>query len=717
MSGSEPGSVYNSVGGPNRNNVIQTGHVYGTVIVYAGDAERTRQAQHFEKLFRQGLLRELDEIELFGLDADWRYRRYALTSAYVDLLLQQSLDGAGGRGSGLRFEDVVRDHRRILLEGDAGSGKSTALRYLAVRALRGELHRAGEEDTAIVPFLIKLRRLFTEDGRFREPEVEDFVRLIARPIHRSKPEGWVTGLMEAGRAMVFLDGIDEVPARHRAAVYRWLDKSLFGYFPRSSYVITSRPAAIPERKREELRSRGFVTACLEPMTPAQVNIFIDRWHEEMRGYAHDAAAEELKEQLDRRRDLARLARTPLMCAVMCALNAHMGTLPEGRVKLYGQALDLLVDRRDVDRRIRLFERGSWGNGSGYWRDGFGELAKWLTLEDVEGVPPRIAGKLMFARKDDAAERLQILVEQVGVFRVSQDGSIGFRHPGFRDLLAAERFVETGHYQHLVQNAHLPGYQSVLIMAVAMAGEELLGLLVQRAEQERPPLRRTLWLLAAACLAETEEIGEPLARRIRAATASYLPPKDLSESEELARAGDFVLDLLSDPDRVRSLTETQIPAVIRTAVLIDADEAVPLLRRFRSEPSRAVQAELVAGWRRSKQPAWYASEILRDAPLGDVWVEPPDAGSLPLIEELPALRALRLPRSSGTAELRGLVSNELIRARLEMLDLADTRVDDLTPLTELPGLRLVDISNVPASHEALADLPSLTILGIRQHHPG
>jgi len=176
--------VYNSVGGPNRNNVIQTGHVYGTVIVYAGDAERTRQAQHFEKLFRQGLLRELDEIELFGLDADWRYRRYALTSAYVDLLLQQSLDGAGGRGSGLRFEDVVRDHRRILLEGDAGSGKSTALRYLAVRALRGELHRAGEEDTAIVPFLIKLRRLFTEDGRFREPEVEDFVRLIARPMLR-----------------------------------------------------------------------------------------------------------------------------------------------------------------------------------------------------------------------------------------------------------------------------------------------------------------------------------------------------------------------------------------------------------------------------------------------------------------------------------------------------------------------------------------------------
>ncbi|WP_326828532.1 NACHT domain-containing protein [Streptosporangium sp. NBC_01810] len=641
----------------------------------------------------------------------WELRNYRLSSAYMNLSLQKTREGPALNGSGLRVEDVVTGRRRLLLEGHAGSGKTTALRHLAIRGLHGELLREGDESPALVPFLIKMRGCHDGEKRLRLPQVEEFVAAVADTIAGSKPDRWVADLLEHGRGMVFLDGIDEISDKDRPAVLEWL-KQLLAYYPTASYVLTSRPAAINEAWREQLRANDFVTARLEPMTPTQVDGFIDRWHLAVAEGAHTyspgqvwESGQRLKGELAARRDLARLARSPLMCAILSAQHLRGNELCDSRSKIFRRSalVDFLVERRDVGRSIR--KRSDWHRL-------LAPLAHWLVVEGEDTLPRRTAVRLIDRVTHEGAlsagHTLQLMMEQTGLLELVDGERVGFRFPGFQDYLAAQEFLDQMHHGHLVSHAHLPAYQEVVIMAVEQEAERdswrVLSRLVDRARRSRSNHRR-LWLLAAACIADLPPDGCPeLADQIRSTVREFLPPRDLGEADELAEAGDFVLDLLTDVAWSGSVTNAMAPAVIRTAALIDADQAVPLLSRFRYVDDPGIQRELAAGWCRVRGYERYAREVLGDAALDTTWLDLPHVSALPTLRLITGLRNLRLPREADSDTLKALVELDGLPDRLEAISLADTAVTDLTPLARLPRLRWLDLSNTP-----VADLSPLTKL--------
>lgn len=147
-----------------------------------------------------------------------------------------------------------------------------------------------------------------------------------------------------------------------------------------------------------------------------------------------------------------------------------------------------------------------------------------------------------------------------------------------------------------------------------------------------------------------------------------------------------------------------PAVIRTAALIDADQAVPLLSRFRYVDDPGIQRELAAGWCRVRGYERYAREVLGDAALDTTWLDLPHVSALPTLRLITGLRNLRLPREADSDTLKALVELDGLPDRLEAISLADTAVTDLTPLARLPRLRWLDLSNTP-----VADLSPLTKL--------
>ncbi|WP_344917032.1 NACHT domain-containing protein [Streptosporangium oxazolinicum] len=717
MSGSMPEDVRNEIDGTVHGNAVQARDVYGNIIFYAGDEARTARAREFEDQFRRGLLHFLDHIELWGVDElPWELRNYRLSTAYMNLSLQETGEGTALNGSGLRVEDAVTGRRRLLLEGHAGSGKTTALRHLAIRGLRGELLREGDDSPAMVPFLIKMRRCHDEEKRLRLPQVEEFVAAVAYTIADGKPERWVADLLRHGRGMIFLDGIDEISDKDRPAVLKWLEK-LLAYYPDASYVLTSRPAAVNEAWRERLRAHGFVTARLEPMTPAQVDGFIDRWHLAVAEGAHTYHPDQVREsgqllkgELAARRDLARLARSPLMCAILSAQHLRGNELGGSRSKLFRRStlVDFLIERRDVQRSIR--QRSDWHRL-------LAPLAHWLVMEGEDTLPWKTAVKLIdrVTRGDhhQADYLLQLMMEQTGLLELVDGVRIGFRFPGFQDHLAAQEFLDQMHHRHLVSHAHLPAYQEVVIMAVEQEAERdswhVLSGLVNRAGRSRDN-RRRLWLLAAACVADLAPDRCPeLTDRIRHTVQEFLPPRDLAEADEIAEAGDFVLDLLADAARSGSVTNATAPAVIRTATLIDADQAIPLIRRFRHADDPGIQRELAAGWCRGREYERYAREVLGDAALGSTWLDLPHVSALPTLRLITGLRNLRLPREADSDTLKALVELGGLPERLEAISLADTAVTDLTPLTRLPRLRRLDLSNTPITDlRPLAKLPGLEV---------
>ncbi|WP_078887694.1 NACHT domain-containing protein [Streptomyces sp. NRRL S-118] len=119
--------------------------------------------------------------------------------------------------------------------GPAGSGKSTLVQWLALNAARRTFAAELADWNRCVPFVLRLRAFTAAEVL---PLPDDFLRAAGVPLHGSAPAGWVESLMSSGRALVLVDGVDEVPTRLRNRTETWL-KSLIAAFPRARYVTSA----------------------------------------------------------------------------------------------------------------------------------------------------------------------------------------------------------------------------------------------------------------------------------------------------------------------------------------------------------------------------------------------------------------------------------------------------------------------------------------------
>jgi hypothetical protein len=501
-----------------------TRYIYGTV-VFAGSTQETAKAVKFEERYRRGVREFLDRVELFGLDLLRVPRSYRLGAAYVSLLLERT----GNRSNSctpLHLEDLLGDNHRILLEGAAGTGKSTVLRYLALRVMDGNLPGFDQVSSSLIPFLLELRS-FVRDGALILPEhSDDFINTVAWPLNKEKPEGWVSNLLDEGRALVLIDGIDEIREAHRPIMLKWL-RQLIAAYPDAFYVATSRPAAIQEALRDDLRAGGFTTAKLEPMTNVQVDDFIDRWYhaatesDRDQDYLADVEllAVGLKSSLASRPDLHSLATTPLLCAVICAVNLSRRHLPKRRTELYDMALELLLERRDVVRSIR----GSVQLSRHESRLMLARLALWMLINGQYSIPraPALTAITDLAHSfgESPEYMLHQMLEQTGLLQETGDNLVEFRYLSFQDYLAATEIIRQDLTRYLVANSRDPAYHDVIVNVGELAElplkRQLIAALISKAEQAAAEngQGRQLWLLAADCIGDAEMMDD-LANQVR-----------------------------------------------------------------------------------------------------------------------------------------------------------------------------------------------------------
>ncbi|WP_455355802.1 NACHT domain-containing protein [Streptomyces sp. SYSU K217416] len=319
-------------------------------------------AARFEQQYADFVAATHGRLELFGLTLNQARNEWPLDTAYISLGMRW--DGTAGtppESPGLphaeevavRAEQVAAGSTRLLLRGPAGSGKSTLVQWLALNAARRSFGRELADWNRCVPFVLRLRSFNSPDAL---PMPEDFLRAAGVPLYGSAPPGWVESLLSNGRALVLIDGVDEVPARLRSRTEAWL-RTLIAAFPHARYAVTTRPSAVPE---DWLAGLGFATPSLLPMEREDIRAFIARWHDSARRDCASAAEREsldtyeqsLTQAVATRRELGRLATSPLMCALLCALNRDRRMhLPRARKELYDAALDMLLVRRDTEREI------------------------------------------------------------------------------------------------------------------------------------------------------------------------------------------------------------------------------------------------------------------------------------------------------------------------------------------------------------------------------
>ncbi|MET9466211.1 NACHT domain-containing protein [Streptomyces sp. NPDC006544] len=685
----------------------------------------------FEDRYAHYVVRTQGRVQLFGLTFSQARQEWPLDLAYISLAVSGGeLLEEPGLQTPMKAELALDAAERVLLRGPAGSGKSTLVQWLALNAARRSFGTQLRSWNSLVPFVLPLRSFNSPTGL---PRPEDWLQATGVPM--APPAGWVEGLLSAGRALVLVDGVDEVPPWLRSRTKSWLRELLLAY-PASRFVVTTRPSAVPE---DWLTAQGFSSLALLPMDRDDVGAFITHWHDSARakadadgaddggGGAADGTGGEGSERarerdlLDRyekalldavgsRRDLGRLATNPLMCALLCALNRDRRMhLPRARKELYDAALDMLLIRRDSERDISGVE------GVYLSRDEqtllLQRLAYWLIRNgQVEAAADEAIG--MIAESLDAMPQVKAqgtdpqtvfrhLLIRSGLLREPVPGSVHFVHRTFQDYLGAKAAVEARDFGVLVRNAHDDTWDNVVRMAVGHARPDerayLLRQLLARADRSEPD-RSRLVLLAAACLEHAPELDPEVWREVKARTACLLPPRSPGQAEELAKAGELVLELLPEPD---GLTEGEAAATIRTAALVGGDRALQVIAGFRTDDRYEASRELSDAWGRFPVEV-YADTVLADAPLSAAHLHVRTRGQMRALERLRHVRRLHVTWD-------GPLPPEIARRRdLESLILhRNPRLADLSPLAGHPSLRHLGVLDCPkvAGIEVVAELPT------------
>ncbi|MGW0752547.1 NACHT domain-containing protein [Streptomyces sp. NPDC002587] len=613
--------------------------------------------------------------------------------------------------AGKPADRALAESPRVLLRGEAGSGKTTLVQWLAVTAARQDLTPQMDHLYDRIPFVLPLRTL-TRHGE-RLPGPEDFLAAGSCPLGAAQPDGWAHRVLTAGRGLVLIDGIDEIPDAERERTRGWLRDLMDAYGGDNRWLITSRPSAVGA---DWLGEEDFTELTLSPMGPADITTFIKRWHAAARDGGDDDAdlrtyENELLTAVRTKADLGILATNPLMCGLICALHRdRRGYLPHGRKDLYEAALSMLLSRRDRERDMKVPDLREEPQ-----LDLLQRLAYWL-IKNGRTVMDRSRAEDIIARALPSVPEAAALggapavfehfLQRSGLLREPAPDTTDFIHRTFQDFLGARAAVEEGDFGLLTSHAADDQWEDVIRMAVALARPAervtiLRELLAQGDGAADERTRARVYLLAAACLEHATTLDPETREAVEVRTATLIPPSNAEEARALAEVGPLILGLLPGPGK---LDDEEAYHVVIAASHVASDAAPPFLAQFAAHPWLPVRSQLIWAWSRF-DCADYAEEVIAHVDPSSLEYSIRSDEQLHQLQRL-GLRPDRLDIRSGVS-LEGLVAYAG-RHGFTQLTIDHPTVSDLGFLRGQAALEFLEIVSCPE----LTDLSAIGGLPIR-----
>lgn len=237
--------------------------------------------------------------------------------------------------------EFIANQQWLVLTGDPGSGKSTLMQCLALEWA----DKAGtKEAPGAVPLLIELRRYAEQRG--------DNERVVDFPsyLQHGTDQAWqleakaVEKALENGEASLVLDGFDEVfDAQMRGEIESLMLRAKIAW-PEAQIILTTRPYGY---KPAVLQQAGFHHAHVQPFDDAQVQAFLERWHQQIEDVDRADLQRRLARQISTKPRMKELAGNPLLLTMMALLN-RTSNLPDRRADLYARCVDLLVHQWEAE---------------------------------------------------------------------------------------------------------------------------------------------------------------------------------------------------------------------------------------------------------------------------------------------------------------------------------------------------------------------------------
>ncbi|MBD2079967.1 HEAT repeat domain-containing protein [Leptolyngbya sp. FACHB-17] len=445
-------------------------------------------------------------------------------------LLYEQRSRASFDRTGRKFlaQQLLQQNRsKVVILGAPGSGKTTLLRYFAVKLAIGEATDLGLKDGDWLPILIPIR-----DWALRpELGVLEFVRWFAekRMTVKGVPTGFFEYWLDRGRALILLDGLDEVADEGKRYDMVQRIENFLGQYDQNRAIVSSRPAGY---KQDFFRTEEFPNYDLLAFNDAKVEEFIQHWYDSrIKDPAEaDRKKDSLRKALDQHDRIKVLARNPLLLTIVALIHRYQARLPRERFRLYDIAVKTLIESWDSNKELtektvlkyldlsdlrRLMEglaywihtQGSTGDTEGGTLIDKDELLEWLSKEIRKQKQLEL-----YQAKDEAKQFLKFVRERTGLLNEHGQDCYAFVHKTFQEYLCAQEIDYRADNEdefeivlaHIRQHLHDQHWREVLLLLIAQQKPKKVAkairAVLEHQSQYEQWLHRDLFF-AGECLAE------------------------------------------------------------------------------------------------------------------------------------------------------------------------------------------------------------------------
>ncbi|BAZ24625.1 putative signal transduction protein with Nacht domain [Kalymmatonema gypsitolerans NIES-4073] len=461
----------------------------------ADDAASTSQIESLVKTVREkihnsiarrcGIIRLLNQEQPIRLDAIYTHvnvlervtgRRRLSIAQLHDCCQQQfeRFDLSNIYQKSVTGLEAVERYDKLMIWGKPGSGKTTFLKWLAIECNLGEFR--GDA----VPIFITLKELAEASG---QPSLLDYITAQFEECGVVEPQA-VQTLLSQGRAIILLDGLDEVRQADLHRVFQEI-RAVSTRFSANSIVITCRIAA------QEYTFEQFTEVEVADFDDQQIASFAAKCFQAQ----GSVKAQRFVQKLQEHQPLKELATNPLLLSLLCLVFEETD-FAANRYQLYQEGLDLLLKKWDAKRGI---ERNQLYKQSRQHKEDLLSEIAWTTFERGEHffnqklVDPRIPHHIhTFPEGSTFLETLQVDSEDIlksieaqhGLLVERARGIYSFSHIIFQEYFAAKKIVASPPHQadaalqNLVRHMAEKRWREVFLLAVEMLpnADDLLQLM-------------------------------------------------------------------------------------------------------------------------------------------------------------------------------------------------------------------------------------------------
>ena len=197
------------------------------------------------------------------------------------------------------LEAVLR-YKKLMVLGKPGAGKTTFLKYLAIQC------REGAFQANYVPIFITLKDFAEAQNR---PDLLTFILWILADISLAD----FSTILQSGRALLLLDGLDEVRDEDAKRVSQEI-QTFTDRYPKNQFVITCRIAA------REYTFQQFTEVEVADFDEQQIAEFVTKWFH----IKHPGKADKFITKLKENQRIRELATNPLLLTLLCLIFEEKG---------------------------------------------------------------------------------------------------------------------------------------------------------------------------------------------------------------------------------------------------------------------------------------------------------------------------------------------------------------------------------------------------------